>query len=106
MGEYGVKLLPKAYKDIDQIYGYIIKELKAPETAKKIVESFEEKILSLEEFPRRGAERKVGVYANKGYRQLFVKNFIIIYRINEKSKHVIIVTVKYRQVISEVRNVT
>jgi plasmid stabilization system protein ParE len=59
LGEYGVKLLPKAYKDIDQIYGYIIKELKAPETAKKIVESFEEKILSLEEFHRRGAEKKL-----------------------------------------------
>ena len=95
MGKYNVKLLPKAYRDIDQIYGYISKELKVPETAKKIVESFEEKILSLEDFPHRGAERKVGAYANKGYRQLFVKNFTIIYRINDKSKHVIVVTVKY-----------
>jgi len=66
-----------------------------PNTAKKIVKSFEDEILNLEEFPYRGAERKVGTYANKGYRQLYIKNFTIVYRIDENSKYVIIVTVKY-----------
>ena len=97
MDKYEVKLLPKAYRDIDQIYAYIAAEIKAPETAKDLVRSIEDSILALEEFPRRGAERKVGVYAHRGYRQLFVKNFTIIYRIDEKMKYVIIVTVKYSQ---------
>lgn len=95
MNKYTVKLLPKAYNDIDQIYGYISDEFRAPKTAISLVESFEDTILSLEEFPRRGIERRVGVYANRGYRQLFVKNFTIVYRVDEKMKCVIIVTVKY-----------
>lgn len=95
MDKYTVKLLLKAYRDIDQIYGHIAEEFKAPETAKGIVDDIEETILSLEAYPFRGAERKVGVYANKGYRQLFVKNFPVLYRIDEKEKSVIIVTVKY-----------
>ena len=95
MDKYLVKLLPKAYRDIDQIYSYIKKEFKEPTTAENIVKSIEEAILGLEYYPRRGAERKVGVYANRGYRQLFMKNFTIVYRIDEKMKFVIIVTVKY-----------
>lgn len=95
MDKYTVKLLPKAYRDIDEIYGYILQEFKEPQIAVKIVKLIEDTILGLEVFPRRGAERKVGVYANRGYRQLFVKNFTVVYRIDEKKNCVIIVTVKY-----------
>ncbi len=45
--------------------------------------------------PSRGSKRKIGIFANKGYRQIFVKNFIIIYRVDDESKEVVIVTVKY-----------
>ncbi len=95
MDKYEVKLLPKAYRDIGGIYSYISEELKVSETAKNLVKNIENAILGLEELPHRGAERKVGVYAHKGYRQLFVKNYTIVYRIDEKVKQVIIVTVKY-----------
>ena len=37
-------------------------------------------------FPYRGAERKVGAYAENGYRQLFIDNFTAVYRINETNK--------------------
>lgn len=95
MDKYEVKLLPKAYRDIDQTYEYISAELQSPEAALNLVVSFEDAVLSLEKLPRRGTERKIGVYANRGYRQLFIKNFTIVYRIDEKMKHVIVVTVKY-----------
>ena len=95
MDKYIIKLLPNAYTDTDQIYGYISEKFLVSETAENMVKSIEEAILGLEEFPRRGWERKVGVYANRGYRQLFIKNFTIVYRIDEKMKCVIIVTVKY-----------
>ncbi|WP_262367037.1 type II toxin-antitoxin system RelE/ParE family toxin [Campylobacter concisus] len=45
--------------------------------------------------PNRGAIRKVGRYANMCYRQLFVKNYTVIYRVNEKDKAVIIITIRY-----------
>lgn len=95
MDKYEVKMLPKAYRDIDQIYEYILLEIKSPKAALNLVNSFEEAVLSLEKLPCRGAERKIGVYANRGYRQLFIKNFTIVYRIDEKMKHVIVVTIKY-----------
>lgn len=74
---------------------YIADELIEPKIAEGMFSSIEDAILSLDEFPYRGSERKVGVYANKGYRQLFVKNFTIIYRVDEFLKQVIVVTVRY-----------
>lgn len=45
--------------------------------------------------PNRGAERRTGSFANKGYRQIFVKNFIIIYCIIKLEKKIVVVAVKY-----------
>lgn len=95
MNKYNVKLLPKAYQELDGIYRYIRDEFKELETAKQMVESLEEVILSLDLMPYRGAIRKIGAFANKGYRQLFIKNYTIIYRINEEIKDIIIITVRY-----------
>jgi len=95
LDKYAVKLLPRAFRDIDQIYGHIAEEFKAPETAKKMVDELEEAILNLDLNPYRGAERRVGVYGNRGYRQLFVKNFTVLYRVDEKEKSILIVTVRY-----------
>ena len=39
-------------------------------------------IFSLEEYPYRCAERKTGRYANRGYRELIVDSYIIIYKIH------------------------
>jgi hypothetical protein len=49
----------------------------------------------LAERPFRGARRRVGAFATKGYRQLFVNGFTIIYRIEEMKKQVVIVTIRY-----------
>ena len=49
----------------------------------------------MEEQPYRGAERKYGFDAFKGYRQLIVENYIIIYEVFENEKVVAVVTVKY-----------
>lgn len=93
--KYAVKLLPHAYRDLDGIYGYIAETLIEPVIASKLVDSLEEAIFSLESMPQRGALRKTGAYANKGYRQLFVGNFTILYRIEKAKKRVLIVRVRY-----------
>lgn len=92
---YSVKVLPRAYRDIDNIYEYISKQIKEDAAAKKLIDKFESEILGLSILPYRGAERKVGAYAEKGYRQLFVNNFTVIYRVNESCNEVTIVTVRY-----------
>ena len=50
----------------------------------KLAEKIEKAIFSLEEQLYRGAERKHGFYAFKGYRQMLVENYIIIYEVFEK----------------------
>lgn len=95
MDSYTVSLLSKAYRDLDEIYAYIAKTLLEPGTAEKLLDEIEEAIFSLEHLPNRGAPRRTGIHANKGYRQLFVKNYTIIYRVDETAKRVIIATVRY-----------
>ena len=95
MDNYQVKLMPRAYRDLDEIEHYIACELSEPETALNLIHEIEEAILGLTHFPQRGARRKIGRYAEKDYRQLFVKNYTIVYRIDNVHKWVIIVTIRY-----------
>lgn len=95
MDKYKVKLMQRASRDIEEIYNHIADEFKDAGTAEKMADSLEAAMLGLDEMPYRGSIRKTGMFANRGYRQIFVKNFTIVYRIDEISKTVIIVTVRY-----------
>lgn len=95
MDKYNVSLTSRALRDLDGIYVYITQTLLVPETALGMVDKIEKEILSLEEMPYRFPERKTGAYANKGYRQLFVSNYTVIYRIDEKRRQVIVITIRY-----------
>ena len=77
MEQYSVKLLSHALQDLDSIYTY------------------EDAIFSLETFPHRCPERRNGTYANRGYRQLLIKNYTIVFRIDEMQRQVLVVTVRY-----------
>jgi plasmid stabilization system protein ParE len=90
-----VKLLSRAYRDLEDIYEYIATRLQEPGIAQKLADKLEEGIFSLETFPHRCTMRKNGAYADKGYRQLFVNNFTVIFRVDEAKKQVIVVTVRY-----------
>ena len=95
MNKYIVKLYARADRDVDGIYTYIAENLLEPGAALNMVDELEAAILSLEQLPERGAIRRVGAYANGDYRQLFVKNYVIIYRVLKQKKEVHIVTVRY-----------
>ena len=86
--------MSRALRDLDDIEAYIAKTLQEPETALRMVEELEAQILPLETVPYRLRGRWTGAYAGKDYRQLFVKNYAVIFRITtKKEKQVIIVTV-------------
>lgn len=95
MEQYSVVFTSRALRDLDGIYAYIAKTLQEPGIALKLVDRIEEEILSLEYMPERYPSRKVGAYANRGYRQLIVENYTAIYRVDRAKKQVIIVTVRY-----------
>ena len=95
LSSYRVKISPQAYEELDSIYKYIATNLSNPTAAINLVNEIETAILSLDKMPYRGATRKVGIYANAGYRQLFIENYTIVYKTDEDKKLVIIVTVRY-----------
>ncbi len=96
MDEYTVKLYPRAQRDLDEIYAYIAEKFLAPGTALAMVDTLEEAILSLGQFPERGHLCRRGSYSGKGYRQLLVKNYLIVYRVHKEIREVHIVTVRYK----------
>lgn len=92
---YDVFLSDNALAELDEIYGYISFSLKEPNSAATLIDEIERSILSLRQMPYLFPERMIGLYAKKGYRQLLVKNYLVIYRIDESLKQVIILTVRY-----------
>lgn len=96
MDNYKVKINPKAINELDSIYEYIATEKESPETAKGQVDRIKTAILGLKFFPQSHQERTIGRYAGKGYRQLIIDNYIAIFRIDESTKTVYVVTVQYQ----------
>lgn len=96
MDKYKVKINPRAIRNIDHIYEYIAHQKLAPENARGQAERLRTSILKLDTFPQSHQERNEGRYARKGYRQLLVDNYIVIFRIDEKSKTVYVITVQYQ----------
>ena len=78
---YRVTMLNHAFRDLDGIFEYIAKTLMEPSVALNIVDDIEAAILSLEVMPHRCPERKIGAYAGRGCRQLFVGNYTVLFRI-------------------------
>ena len=96
LDKYKVKVNPRAIRDLDSIYEYIAGEKLAPENAKGQVERIKKSILGLDTFPQSHQERNEGRYAGKGYRQLIIDNYIVIFRISEPQKTVYVVIIQYQ----------
>jgi plasmid stabilization system protein ParE len=96
MDKYRIKLNKRAFKDIDSIFEYIALEKLSPENAKGQTDRIWNALKTLDTFPQSHQERNEGRYAGKGYRQLIIDNYIAIFRIDESTKTVYIVTVQYQ----------
>ena len=96
MEKYEVLLYPRAYRDIEEIYVYIAEEKMSPYLAKRQTDRIWEAIFSLEIMPDSHQDRLVGRYADKGYKQLLIDNYMVIFRINESGKRIYVVTVIYQ----------
>ena len=96
MEKYKVLLYPKAFRDIDSIYAYIALEKLAPENAKSQTDRIWSAIEALDSFPSSHQDRQVGKYAGKGYKQLLIEHYVAIFKIDELSKTVYVVTVQYQ----------
>ena len=68
MDKYKIKLNPRAYRDLEEIFAYIALEKLSPENAKKQTDRILIKLRKLDTFPQAHQERMEGRYAGKGYR--------------------------------------
>ena len=96
MDKYKVKLNPRAFREIDDIFAYIALKKLSPENAKGQTDRIWAALKKLDTFPQSHQERTEGRYAGKEYRQLLIDNYIAIFRIDEESKTVHVVTVQYQ----------
>ncbi len=96
MNKYKVVINRKAIRDLDQIYEYIAAEKLSPENAKAQADRIKAAVLNLSTFPQSHQERLEGSYAGKGYRQLLVDNYIVVFKIEEKGNLVRVITVQYQ----------
>lgn len=96
MEKYKVLLYPKAFRDIDSIYAYIALEKLAPDNAKSQTDRIWDSIEALDSFPSAHQDRQAGKYAGRGYKQLMIDNYVVIFKIDEQNKTVYVVTVQYQ----------
>lgn len=95
MDKYQVVLYPQAYRDLEEIYEYISCKFQSKHTAKEQTQRIRTALKSLELFPESHQERLTGRYAKKGYRQLLVDNYIVIFKIDSPNKVVKVITIQY-----------
>ena len=96
MNKYKVQLMKRASRDIEDFYAYIAREKLSPENAKGQTKRIKAAILGLNTFPESHQDRLVGRYAEKGYKQLIIDDYVAIFRINKDKKIVYVVTVQYQ----------
>lgn len=96
LDKYIVKIYPRAIQELDKIYKYIAIEKQSQQTAKKQANRIKKKILSLDTFPEMHQDRLTGKFADKGYKQLLIDNYIVIYKIDNNSMIVYVITIQYQ----------
>ena len=78
-----LKYLPLAQKDLRNIIGYIADKLKAPKAAMDLVDTLDNSISRLQQFPYSCKLYQAIEPLESEYRMLPVKNYIVFYVVTE-----------------------
>lgn len=90
INQYKVIITPTAYKEIDKIYYYISENLYSKNAARNLIKQIERKLQRLKDTPKIHTEiKKVDELKNR-YRRITIKNFVILYTVDEKNRLVYI----------------
>ena len=92
--KYSVVFTEPAEEDLDGIYGYISQHLHNTDAARTLMESFQQKILRLEDFPLSCPVITI-LLPQKEYRRLNVGNYLVFYRVDEAERCVYVVRILY-----------
>lgn len=88
--QYKVIITPTAYKEINKIYDYIKEELYAENAAKNLMKKVEEEVQRLKYAPKIHTEIEKEDELKRIYRRIVIKNYIILYTIDEENNVVFI----------------
>ena len=78
-----LKYLPLAQKDLRNIISYIVDHLKAPKAAMDLVDTLDNSILRLQQFPLSCRLYQAMEPLDIEYRMLSVKNYLVFYVVTE-----------------------
>ena len=94
---YKLEYLPIAKKDIDKIIYYISNDLNNQSAAKKMAKCFIDSSNKILEFPYGLSTYNPIKTLKNEYRCFKIKNYLMFYTINEKSKTITIARVLYKK---------
>lgn len=93
--QYEVKIAPIAMKQINRISDYIFEDLCAEKAAQNFTKQVKDEIEKLKYTPRMYAEIEKYDELNRRYRRIIIKNYIILYTVDEKNLVVYISKIYY-----------
>ena len=82
---YKIKYLPLASKDLQDIVFYILENLKSPKAAIDFINTLDESILRLRQYPCSCALYQPKEPLESEYRSLSVKNYLVFYLVAENT---------------------
>jgi toxin ParE1/3/4 len=82
---YKIRYLPIASKDLQDIVFYILENLKSPKVAMDLIDTLDESILRLKQYPYSCALHQPKEPLESEYRFLPVKNYLVFYVVTENT---------------------
>ncbi len=92
---YQIKISKQANKDLRDIYEYIAFTLLSPDNAKKLLNTLEKKIQSLENFPKRFKLYHDELWHDQELRVMPVNKFLVFYISDNQNQIVTILRIMY-----------
>ena len=92
---YQIKFSKQANMDLRGIYEYIAFTLLSPENAKKLLNTLEKKIQSLENFPKRYKLYHDTLWHDQELRVMPINNFLIFYISDHQKQIITILRIMY-----------
>lgn len=95
MDTYKIRLTIKAKNDYKKIIYYIKFNLNEPKIAEKYAILIKDKINTLESYPHKYEVIKSKLVKQGDIRKLIINNYIVLYKIIDKKKEVVILRILY-----------
>ena len=88
--KYEIEFTDDCIEEMEEIYRYISENLNASVSAKRLIQKVKKDTLALEISPRLYAKIEKNDKFERQYRRMIVKNYVILYTIDEQNKKIYI----------------